>query len=152
MKICVTEKQLDLIVSNQTEFVEQEDGTETGTGDASGGGTSGAGETFEIVAGSNSNEIILVNPFGSTIVDARIAVTVSEFGIATFDWQDAFQTSEVCCAGYTQTQIRTIPSATSLALACTGYLEIKFNTRLGLAGGSPSGYSFGDGFFKAQKN
>ena len=119
---------------------------------ASGGGTSGAGETFEIVAGSNSNEIILVNPFGSTIVDARIAVTVSEFGIATFDWQDAFQTSEVCCAGYTQTQIRTIPSATSLALACTGYLEIKFNTRLGLAGGSPSGYSFGDGFFKAQKN
>ena len=39
MKICVTEKQLDLIVSNQTEFVEQEDGTETGTGNASGGGT-----------------------------------------------------------------------------------------------------------------
>ena len=47
MKICVTEKQLDLIVSNQTEFVEQEDGTETGTGDASGGGTTAGSKQWE---------------------------------------------------------------------------------------------------------
>mgnify|MGYP001122576922 FL=1 len=47
MKICVTEKQLDLIVSNQTEFVEQEDGTGTGTGDASGGGTTAGSKQWE---------------------------------------------------------------------------------------------------------
>jgi hypothetical protein len=117
----------------------------------SGGGSSGAGETFEIIAGPNPDEIILLNPFASQIVDARITVQVSEFGLATFDWQYAFQTSEVCCPGYTATQIRS-SSATSLALACTGYLELKFNTRLGLAGGSPSGFSFGDGFLIAQKN
>jgi hypothetical protein len=118
----------------------------------SGGGSSGAGETFEIIAGSNPNEIILINPFASNIVDARITITVSEFGIASFDWQDAFQTSEICCAGYTNTQLRSIPDQTSLALACTGYLELKFNTRLGSAGGPPTGFTFGDGFIIAQKN
>lgn len=118
---------------------------------APGGGTSGAGQTFEIIAGPTPDEIILVNPFASS-GNYELTIKVSEFGLATFDWQFAFETSEVCCDGYTATQLRSDAGSTSLALGCIGYLELKFNTRLGLAGGSPSGYGFGNGSFTAQKN
>jgi hypothetical protein len=118
---------------------------------APGGGTSGAGETFEIIAGPTADEIILVNPFASS-GNYDLTIKVSEFGLATFDWQFAFETSEVCCDGYTATQLRSDAGSTSLALGCIGYIELKFNTRLGLAGGSPSGYGFGNGSFTAQKN
>ncbi|PWG06532.1 hypothetical protein [Polaribacter aquimarinus] len=117
----------------------------------SGGGSNGTGQTFEVVAGANADEIVLKNPFGSAN-NTDITVKASPFGIATFDWQFAFGTDEICCAGYTLTQIRSNAGATSLTLSCIGYIELKFNTRLGLAGGSPSGFSFGDGFFKANKN
>lgn len=115
-----------------------------------GGGSNGTGETFQVDAGPNADELILRNPFGS-IYNQDITITVSPFGITTFPYQFAFGTDEICCAGYTLTRIRSNAGATSLALSCIGYIELQFNTSLGVAGGSPSGFTFGDGFFKARK-
>lgn len=115
------------------------------------GGTSGAGETFEVIAGSNPNEIILVNPFASVNGNFKIVITVSPFGLATYDYQFFVGVDEVCCNGYTNAQMRSDPGQTSLALSCIGYIDLKFNDRLGVAGGSPSGFSFGGGTFTAQK-
>tara|TARA_B110000971_G_scaffold150944_1_gene154156 strand:- start:2198 stop:2437 length:240 start_codon:yes stop_codon:yes gene_type:complete len=42
MRIMVSEKQLENILSNEREMGEQEDGTETGTGDAGAGTTAGS--------------------------------------------------------------------------------------------------------------
>lgn len=116
-----------------------------------GGGFSATGNTtFEIIAGETSNEIILVNPYDSS-GNFNIIVNVNDFGIATFERQDGVLTSEICCAGYSPVNFRS-NSATSLALSCIGYLELKFSTALSLAGGNGTGFTFGDGFLKAQKN
>lgn len=109
-------------------------------------------ETFEVIAGTNANQIILVNPFDSA-GDFNIAVDVSEFGIASFSRQDAVLTEEVCCAGYTPTHLRSNTGATSLALSCIGFLDLRVVSGLGVAGGDGTGFTFG-GFtvLSAQKN
>ncbi|SMC64293.1 hypothetical protein [Cellulophaga tyrosinoxydans] len=106
--------------------------------------------TFDIIAGDTPNEIVLVNPFDSA-GNYNITVNVNDFGIATFERQDAVLTSEICCAGYSPTNIRS-SSAVSLALSCIGYIELKYSTALSLAGGTGTGFTFGDQVLIAQKN
>lgn len=114
-------------------------------------GFSATGETqFEIIAGEESGDIVLVNPYDSA-GNFNITVNVNAFGIATFERQDGVLTEEICCAGYSPTNFRS-SAATSLALSCIGYLELKFSTGLSLAGGNGTGFTFGDGIFIAQKN
>ena len=106
--------------------------------------------TFEIIAGESANEIVLLNPYDSA-GNFNITVNVNDFGIASFERQDGVLTEEICCAGYSPTNFRSNAS-TSLALSCTGYLVLRFSTALSLAGGTGTGFTFGDGVLIAQKN
>jgi len=108
--------------------------------------------TFEVIAGPTANQIILVNPFDSA-GNFNLTVDVDAFGIATMERQDAVLTEEVCCAGYTPTNIRTDDGLTSLGLSCIGYLELNIRSGLGVAGSDGTGFTFG-GFtqLSAQKN
>jgi len=107
-------------------------------------------DQFEIIAGETPNEIVLVNPYDSS-GNFEITVNVNDFGIASFERQDGVLTEEICCAGYSPTNFRSNAS-TSLALSCIGYLELKFDTGLSLAGGNGTGFTFGPGVLIAQKN
>jgi len=107
-------------------------------------------DQFEIIAGDTPNEIVMVNPYDSG-GNFNITVNVNDFGIATFERQDGVLTEEICCAGYSPTNFRS-NAATSLALSCIGYLELKFSTGLSVAGGNGTGFTFGDGILIAQKN
>ena len=123
------------------------------------GFNAGAGDglptQFEIIAGANANQVIMVNPFDSAGSDGtgfNIAVNISDLGIATVARQNAVLTEEVCCAGYTPTHIRTTADV-SLGLSCIGFLDLKIVSGLGVAGSDGTGFTFG-GFtrFTAQKN
>jgi hypothetical protein len=57
MKIVVSEKQLNLLVTNSSEIGEQEDGTETGTSDAGAGTTAGSKKWESGVTRGPSNQI-----------------------------------------------------------------------------------------------
>ncbi|MFC4722286.1 hypothetical protein ACFO5O_08135 [Geojedonia litorea] len=105
---------------------------------------------FEVIAGANANQIILVNPLHSA-GNFNIAVNVSALGIATFPRQDAVLTEEICCAGYSPTWFRS-NATVSLGLSCIGYLSLNFDTGLGFAGSDGTGFTFGPGVFIAQKN
>lgn len=72
MKICISEKQLDLIVSNQIEIGEQEDGTDTGTSDASGGGTTAGSKQWESGVTRGPDNQIAVTKW-SDIVGSKIS-------------------------------------------------------------------------------
>ena len=103
---------------------------------------------FEVVAGANANQIIMLDPYGSAYSPLDIVVDVDDFGIATVDRQAAFGTNEVCCNGYSLTYVAT--NNTSLALSCIGYIDLQLSTGLGITP-STSGYTFGDIRFIAQK-
>ena len=103
---------------------------------------------FDVVAGANANQVIMLDPYGSFYSPLDIVVDVDDFGIATVDRQAAFGTDEVCCAGYSLTYVETY--TTSLALSCIGYIDLKLSTGLGIPP-STSGYTFGDTRFIAQK-
>ena len=70
MKIFVTEKQLDFIASNQSEFTEQEDGTSSGASDASGGTTAGSKQWESGVTSGPDNQIGLTK--WSDVVGSKI--------------------------------------------------------------------------------
>lgn len=103
---------------------------------------------FDVVAGANANQVIMLDPYGSFYSPLDIVVDVDDFGIATVDRQAAFGTDEVCCAGYSLTYVETY--TTSLALSCIGYIDLKLYTGLGIPP-STSGYTFGNTRFIAQK-
>ncbi len=112
----------------------------------------GPGFTFQVIAGAADNEIVLVNPLASA-GNFNLTLTVSPFGLATFDAQEVVLTPEICssapvCTQGTPTTFRSNAS-TSLSLSCIGFIDLRFSTRFSQGGGN---WSFGDGVFVAQRN
>ena len=72
MRIIVTEKQLGFIASQYEEIGEQEGGTETGTSDASGGGTTAGSKQWESGVTRGPDNQIAVTKW-SDIVGSKVS-------------------------------------------------------------------------------
>tara|TARA_R110002020_G_scaffold246888_2_gene460749 strand:+ start:1599 stop:2474 length:876 start_codon:yes stop_codon:yes gene_type:complete len=119
-------------------------GTYTITSDPNGFVLNGQTQ-FEVVAGENANQIIMINPFGGTEA-YNIAIDVSDAGIATIEEQTAFSTTEACCAGYEATTI----DGGGFVFSCSGAIQFNFGTSLAQIG-TGALFTFGSGSLAAQK-
>ena len=94
----------------------------------SGFNTFPAGNTFEVIAGANSGQIIMVNPHGSPDPDGvgyEITVDVSPFGIATLeDDQFIFDTDATGNAGFTDTFIN---NGSGFVFSCAGSIVLSMD-------------------------
>lgn len=119
-----------------------------------------AGNTFEVIAGENENQIIMINPHGAPTdtfnpdyegADYNIVVDVSPFGIATVEskiddvFQYIFPTDWVCCSGYQDTHV----SGGGFVFSCAGAIVLSLDYDLTDGVGN---YTFGSSLpFAAQK-
>lgn len=100
---------------------------------------------FEVIAGSTSGKIIMVNPFGGTEA-FNIVIDVTPFGIATVAEQFAFDTLEQCCAGFEDTRVR----GTGFVFSCAGAITLRFDTSITQIG-TGGQFTFGGITFTASK-
>ncbi|WP_456441868.1 hypothetical protein [Psychroserpens sp.] len=120
-----------------------------------------AGNTFEVIAGDNDNQIIMVNPHGSLLGDPvpiegagyEIVVDVTPFGLATVERtiddvdQYIFDTDPTGNTGFFDTHVE----GDGFVFSCAGAIILSLDYDLsGLGGGN---FTFGsDRAFSAQKN
>ncbi|MAZ26382.1 MAG: hypothetical protein CL868_04795 [Cytophagaceae bacterium] len=136
----------DLVTFVSCPFVQSDAiGTYTITGDPDGFVLNGQTQ-FEVIAGENANQIIMVNPFGGNEA-YDIAINVSDAGIATIPEQTAFSTLEICCPGFEATRI----DGEGFVFSCSGTITFSFGTSITQIG-TGAQFTFGSGSFAAQKN
>ena len=126
----------------------------------SGFGSFPAGNTFEVIAGGNDNQIIMVNPHGSTTGDPNpiegagyeIVVDVSPFGLATVEGsiddvdQYIFDTDLTGNAGFFDTHVE----GDGFVFSCAGAIILSLDYDLTAVGGG--NFTFGSDIgFSAQK-
>jgi len=126
----------------------------------SGFGSFPAGNTFEVIAGANDNQIIMVNPHGSTLGDPNpvegagyeIAVDVTPFGLATVEDaiddvdQFIFDTDLTGNAGFFDTHVE----GDGFVFSCAGAIILALDYDLTQIGGG--NFTFGSDIgFSAQK-
>lgn len=110
-----------------------------------------AGNIFEVIAGENADEIIMVNPMGGPDPDGvgyKIKVSVTPNGIATINGdQPLFDTDATGNAGFGDTYV---DSGSGFVFACTGTISLTWNLDLvQIASGGI--FTWGDNIFLAEK-
>ena len=110
------------------------------------------GHTFEMVAGEEPNTIVMIDPYNSddpdTGEDFRIVVQVNpNSGEITIEDQEAFDTGDACCPGFSPTSVST---ETGFFFSCVGVITTTMDTTLErLSDGAR--FTFGPLAFEAQK-
>ena len=89
-------------------------------------GTSG---TFEVVAGDESNEIVMINPFGGNEAYDIVITVDAASGQATVAEQFAFSTLEQCCGGFEATRVVS-QEAGGFVFSCAGVITLNLNTSI----------------------
>ncbi len=131
----------------------QADAVGSYTTTVSGFGGLPAGNVFEVIAGGDSGQIIMVNPHGSADPDGvgyEIEVDVSPFGIATVpSGQFIFDTDETGNAGFFDT---TVENGVGFVFSCAGAITLSMDYDL-VQMGSGGNFTFGSAIaYAAQKN
>lgn len=109
-----------------------------------------AGSNFQVVAGADSGEIIMQNPFQSPDPDGvgyNVPINVTPFGIATVpDGVSVFDTDATGNAGFTDTFT---DNAGGFVFSCVGAIVLTWDLDLNsLAGGA---FTWGTNSFRASK-
>ena len=107
---------------------------------------------FEMVAGDEPNTVVMIDPYNSDDPDTgdlfRIEIQVNPVtGQITIESQEAFDTGDYCCAGYSPTSVST---EVGFFFSCVGVLTTTMSTSLErLSDGAR--FTFGPRAFVAQK-
>lgn len=118
-------------------------GTYTITNDVWGYEAGGSDGQFEMIAGPEDNQLIMVNPFehvnpATGEQDYNVVINVDpNTGIATIDRQEAWHCDNFGCP-YGQGFIET--RATGFLFSCTGTLNITARASVGIGGWSPAAF------------
>lgn len=113
-----------------------------------------AGNQFEVVAGTDPNTVVLINPYNSTPLNAgddpfEITIVVNPAtGIGSIAQQRAFSTLEYCCGGFEDTEIQ---ADSGFYFSCTGTILFTARTVVPQTG-TGALFTFGNRAFEAQKN
>jgi hypothetical protein len=113
-----------------------------------------AGNQFEVVAGTDPNTVVLINPYDSSPLNAgddpfEITIVVNPAtGIGSIAQQRAFSTLEYCCGGFEDTEIQ---ADSGFYFSCTGTILFTARTIVPQTG-TGALFTFGNRAFEAQKN
>lgn len=109
---------------------------------------------FEVIAGTDPNTVVLINPYQSNPLnagDAPFEITIvvdPATGIGSIAQQRAFSTLEYCCGGFEDTEIQ---ADSGFYFSCTGTMLFNVRTIVPQTG-TGALFTFGNLAFEAQKN